>query len=54
LPEKVLHEIPLAQILALNACSAWGEGLEVAGVSYEAKDRQAELARIMATKPLTS
>lgn len=38
----------------MNACSAWGEGLDVAGMSYEDKDRHEELARIVAAKPLTA
>lgn len=49
-----LHDVPLVQIFALNACHAWGEGLSVAGVSYEDQDMHAALARIVAAKPLTS
>ncbi len=44
----VIHDIPLAQIFALNACHAWGEGLEPAGENYEDKDMISELQRRMA------
>ena len=53
-PAQVLHEIPLAQVFALNACHAWGEGLDIAGPNYEDQDRHAELARIVAAKSLTN
>lgn len=43
----VLHEIPLAQLFALNACHAWGQGLEVTGMNYEDQDLHTELARMM-------
>jgi len=45
-----MHDVPLAQIFALNACHAWGEGLTPAGPSYEDQDMLAELERIMAAK----
>lgn len=55
-PDAALHEIPLCQIFALNACHAWGEGLEVAGPTYEDQEMQHELARIIAARgqPLTT
>ena len=45
-----LHEVPLCQIFALNACHAWGEGLSPAGPTYEDQDMLDELDRIMAEK----
>ena len=50
-PDHVVHEIPLAQLFALSACHAWGQGLDVAGPNYEDLDMHAELDRIMAEKP---
>ncbi|MCP5534381.1 MAG: hypothetical protein H7A48_14520 [Akkermansiaceae bacterium] len=47
----MVHEIPLAQLFALSACHAWGQGLDVAGPNYEDLDMHAELDRIMAEKP---
>jgi len=46
-----LHDIPLAQIFALNACNAWSSGLEPAGANYEDLDMLAALDRRMAAKP---
>jgi hypothetical protein len=46
----VLHDIPLAQVFALNACHAWGDGLDVAGANYEEQDMHVALARILAAR----
>jgi hypothetical protein len=48
-----VHEIPLAQIFALNACHAWGEGLSPAGATYEDQDLHEALDRIMTEKSHT-
>ena len=45
-----IHDIPLCQIFALNACHAWGEGLDLADANYEDMEMHEELARIMAAK----
>ena len=45
-----MHDIPLAQLFALNACHASGEGLEPAGENYEDQDMIREVQRIMAGK----
>ena len=50
----VIHDIPLAQIFAMNACNAWANGLEPAGANYEDLDYLAEVQRITAAKPLTT
>lgn len=47
----VLHDIPLAQIFALNACHAHGQGLNPAGENYEDSEMKEVLAGIMAAKP---
>jgi hypothetical protein len=45
-----IHDIPLAQIFALNACHAWGEGLEIADANYQDRDYLEELSRIVAAR----
>jgi hypothetical protein len=44
------HDVPLAQILALNACDAWRQGMEVAGGSYEDTHFDEELERVIAER----
>lgn len=46
----VLHDIPIAQVFALNGVHAWGQGLEPSGENYEDRDMNAELARIIAKR----
>jgi hypothetical protein len=48
--DAVLHDVPVAQIYALNACHAWGEGLSVSGANYEDMSMLDELEKIMAAK----
>jgi hypothetical protein len=43
----VIHEIPLAQLFALNAVGAWNNGLEPSGENYDDRDMNAELERMM-------
>lgn len=38
----------------MNACNAWGQGLELAGPSYEDLDMLAALNRIMESKAAES
>lgn len=40
----VLHEMSLAEVFALNACHAWGQGMEPAAETYEDRDLNAILA----------
>ncbi len=44
----------MVQILALNACHAWGEGLDVAGPTYEDQDMIDELTRRVEARSLTN
>ena len=42
----VIHEIPLAQLLALSACSAWAKGQEPVNGAYEEWELDRELDAI--------
>lgn len=56
--DAVLHDTPICQIFALNACHSWGQGLDLAGPSYEDLEMHKHLAAILAAKasaePLTT
>lgn len=49
----VLHDVPLAQVFALNACHAWGQGLEPSGPNYEDRDMIDALQAIVEAKRTT-
>ena len=36
--QHALHEVSVAEVFALNACHAWGQGMEPAGETYEDRD----------------
>jgi len=36
--DYVLHELPLVELFALNACHAWGQGMEPDGETYEDRE----------------
>ncbi len=40
----------MAQIFAMNACHAWGEGLEIADANYADRDYLAEIDRIVTAR----
>jgi hypothetical protein len=42
--DYVLHELSLAEVLALSACNAWGQGMEPAAETYEDREVNAILA----------
>lgn len=48
LPDQAMHDIPLCQLFALTACSAWANGMEPASGSYEDREFDRELAMIKA------
>ncbi|MCW1921326.1 hypothetical protein OKA05_02105 [Luteolibacter arcticus] len=43
-PHYALHEISLAELLAMSACNAWGQGMEPAAETYEDREINAILA----------
>jgi hypothetical protein len=51
--DYALHDVPLAQLLAMNACHAWGQGMEPAEGSYEDRVFERALTEVMAGEPLT-
>jgi hypothetical protein len=44
------HDVPLAQILALNACDAWRQGMDVSGGNYEESHFDDELQKVIAER----
>lgn len=45
-----MHQVPLSQLLALNAWSAWSQGMEPASATYEDKEFDREIEAIKARK----
>ncbi len=47
-PDRAIHDIPICQLLALTACSAWANGMEPENGGYEDRELDREIADIKA------
>lgn len=43
-----MHDVPLAQLLALTACNSWAQGMEPKNGAYEEREFEREMVRIKA------
>lgn len=46
----MIHELPIAQLLALSACAAWTQGMEPTDGTYEDYEFDRTLARVKSAR----
>jgi hypothetical protein len=47
--DHVVHDVPVAQLLALSSCRAWANGMEPAGENYSDRDLTRTLENLTRT-----